>query len=709
MKNFLKCFLNKITLLLLVCLSSALFSYADNQDSKGTDFWLTFPGNYDNGATATLFISADNNTSGTVTIPGVGFTQAFTVTIGNVTSVELPASVFLINSSTILDNGIHVTARNEVTVYGLNREQYTTDAYLGLPTDILGTEYINLGYTSNGLATQVGMVATQNGTTVSITPTVATDGHAAGTSFDVTLNQGQTYFLRNTDYLGDLSGTIIKSTKPIAVFGGHQCANVPLNQYACDYLVEELPPTSEWGKNFVTVPLKTRLNGDTFRFLASEDNTDVSVNGSAVATLNRGQFFETIINGSSQIISTKPILVAQYSNGSGYDGVTSDPFMMLIPPYEQFLNNYTITTPASGFAGNYVNVVAPSAAVGHITLDGSIIPAGQFSAIGSSGFSGAQVDISLGVHTFNGTMPFGIFVYGYADYDSYGYPGGQSLSQVAVVNNLSLTPESGSGNVNTNQCFTALLTDQNSAPVSDVRVDFVVKGANSGTSGFANTNANGKAVFCYDGPIAGLDTIIAMVGTLSDTSYFTRTSNGNNAPYFNYVVTPADGTEFNIHVGDAVTFKVEAKDNDEGDEVTLSATGLPSGAVSTPPLPATGNPVSSEFSWTPGSGDIGTYTIRYKATDTSGSSVTTNVLISVSSLSQCDSSLTAHAAAVPRYTVKGQAYHTIYKGYGLQHLALMAVHHGGTAPYTYQWSDGSTSYLHIVSPDVHYKLHPNYY
>ena len=158
--------------------------------------------------------------------------------------------------------------------------------------------------------------------------------------------------------------------------------------------------------------------------------------------------------------------------------------------------------------------------------------------------------------------------------------------------------------------------------------------------------------------------------------------------------------EIDVHTGDVVNFTIEAKDNDAGDDVTLSAVNLPSGASTTPMLPASGNPVSSVFNWTTGAGDVGTYTVQYKATDSSGNFVTTNVIISVSSLCDCNSSFTAHAAAVPKYTVAGQAYHTIYKGYGLQSLALMAVHHGGTPPYNYQWSDGSTAYLHVVSPDV---------
>jgi pyrimidine deaminase RibD-like protein len=527
-------FIKKIKL--IACLSFIMLGSVNFQqvtaqapDSKGKDFWLMFPANL-TPPTLTLFITGDVNTSGTVVIPGLAFSTPFSVTAGTITSVIIPTAAQVTSSNLVESKGIHVTSTEEVTVYGLNRVQATTDAFLGLPTDILGTAYLNLGYKNSNIvnATQFGIVASQDNTTVTITPTVTTDGRIAGIAYNIVLNQGQTYLLRNTGSApNDLSGTSITSDKPIAVFGGHQCANIPPGAFACDFIVEQLTPTNTWGKNFVTVPLKTRLNGDTFRFIASENSTDVSVNGVLVATLNAGQLHEMIINGSSQISSTKPIMVAQYSNGTTFDGVTSDPFMMLIPPYEQFLAGYTITTPASGFALNFVNVVAPTAAVGAILLDGIAIPAGSFSPIGASGFSGAQVDITLGAHTFSGILPFGVFVYGFANADSYGYPGGMSLAPIASVTTVELTPETGTSPINTEQCWEALVKDQNGNPLEGVRVDFTITGFNPGSTGFAFTDANGIAKFCYTGTNAGDDLITASVGTITDASTFTWTDGCN--------------------------------------------------------------------------------------------------------------------------------------------------------------------------------------
>ncbi|MFN9912664.1 MAG: hypothetical protein ACK53L_08770, partial [Pirellulaceae bacterium] len=77
--------------------------------------------------------------------------------------------------SRIRNNGIRVTSNRDYAVNGLNWKPFTTDAYLGLPKDVLGTDYIILGWkNSNGLydlMTQFAFVATENNTVVSITPT----------------------------------------------------------------------------------------------------------------------------------------------------------------------------------------------------------------------------------------------------------------------------------------------------------------------------------------------------------------------------------------------------------------------------------------------------------------------------------------------------------------------------------------------------------
>jgi RHS repeat-associated protein len=574
--------------------------------SKGTDFWLMFNENLGT-PTLSLFITGEFATTGTVSIPGLNFQQNFTVTPGQVATVNIPSTAAVNTNDGIQNKGIHVVAQKEVAVYGLNRVQFTTDAFLGLPTTILGTEYITLGYRNSNIiqGTQFGVVATANATTVTITTPVTTGTHQANVPYTITLNQGQAYQLRNTGASpNDLSGTLISASKPVAVFGSHQCANIPGGVTACDHIVEQIPPPDTWGRNFVTMPLATRRNGDTFRFLASQDNTTIAVNGAVVATLNKGRNHERIINGPATIISDKPILVAQYSNGSSFDGVTSDPFMMLIPPFEQFGGNYTLTTPASGFEINFINVVAPTSAVGQIKLDGVNIPASSFTTIGVSGFSGAQVPITKGTHNLNSTVaPFGAFVYGFASFDSYGYPGSMCLTTAVIGTRLNLTPKAKTNLIGTNDCVTATVTDLNDRPVGGARVEFAVTGVNP-TAGSAQTNADGQAQFCYVGANAGADLIVASV-TQNIQDSATKQWNPPNQP-------PV------VSAGPDQTVTMPAPLALAG---TVTDDGLPAGTLnvtwsvlSGPGAVTFADPSAASTSATFGA--PGTYTLRLTATDT---------------------------------------------------------------------------------------------
>jgi hypothetical protein len=502
---------------------------AEPLSNAGKEFWLGFPSNCGGceGATQTLYITGSTATTGTVVIPGESFSQAFSVTPGKVTAVTLPSETEMSGGATDAseEKAIHVTAAEPVVVYGLNDAAFSTDAYTGLPTDVIGTSYTVLAFGSGlGGNSVFTVVPSQNNTEVTITPSVAGGSGAsrpAGVPYTVTLSQGQEYQLVASNNPEDLTGTKITSTAPVSVFGGQECANIPTNEfYACDFVVEQNPPESTWGTSFLTEPLKTRKGGDDFQVVADQNETHVKLNGALVATLGAGQHYTQEVEGASEWSADKAIQLAQYSNSSTFDSTTGDPFMITIPPYQQFETQYTITTPVGSetvFA-NYVNLVVPKSAVGAVKIDGTAVPAGEFSPIGSSGFEGAQVDVEPGSHAITGNgQPFGVFSYGFSEYNGYGYPGGLSLAPVATVTHVKLAPATETATVNTSHCVTATVTDQNNEPSPGVRVDFVVTGANSvEESIFANSN--GEAKLCYTGTHAGKDTITGSVGLVSGSA-----------------------------------------------------------------------------------------------------------------------------------------------------------------------------------------------
>ncbi len=476
-----------------LCISSLAptGALAESVDSKGTDFWLTFP---DNGggrlAQFSFFLSSPTETKVKIEIPGTAFQAEVSVEADVALKYVLPAEVEALENDIAENIGIHLSADSEFTVYGLSRLKESTDAYLALPSDVIGTEYVVLAWdkTPNPLfSSQYAVVVTTDNTVVTIT---ASELDPCGEDTEVTLNAGDVYQHLSCNG-GDVTGTTLSATAPISVFAGHECANIPNANYRyCDHIIEQIPSIGTWGKSFITAPLATRTKGDTFRVLAGAEGAVVNIAGTEI-TLNSGEYYETSLTFASTIESDRPILVAQYSKGTEFDGVTSDPFMMLVPPFEQFLDDYTFAAPTEGFRVNYVNVVVKESLISSLRLDGASIDAVDFSSIGETGFSYAQIAIAPGSHTLKGAVA-GVFVYGYDDYDSYGYAGGLSLSEVALVDSVDLLPNFDL--VEGEVCFKARVVDVLDRAISDIRVDFIVELI----EGSDRTNTNGIATFCVE-------------------------------------------------------------------------------------------------------------------------------------------------------------------------------------------------------------------
>ena len=243
---------------------------------------------------------------------------------------------------------------------------------------------------------------------------------------------------------------------------------------------------------------------------ASASGASVLTNGVPYTVLAAGQFSEFISTGAVHVTADNPILVAQYATGGQFDGTSnSDPAMMLVVSYEQWVDDYSVATIASGFT-NYINVVVTNSATASISTNGVLIPPGEFTAIGTSGFSYARLTNVVGSYRLTGPVPFGVNVYGFGAYVGYGHPGGMNLGPVVAVSSLTLG-NSATLTVNT---VTATLNGN----LAGVRVDFKISGLNN-LVGFAFTDGTGVATFIYTntGTPPGADTIEASVGNITDT------------------------------------------------------------------------------------------------------------------------------------------------------------------------------------------------
>ena len=240
----------------------------------------------------------------------------------------------------------------------------------------------------------------------------------------------------------DLTGSVITSDKPIAVYAGADCRFVPFGEFACDHLEQQLPPFATWGNAYAAVRTQTPPGGNTsvgdvWRIVAAVDGTTLTFDPPSVqsnVTLGAGQWIELQTTSDFLVQSQDldhPILVAQYMVGQDATGSTmGDPTMILAIPTAQYMNQYTFTTPTT-IAQDYVNIVRPMGAT--IVLDGTPV-GGPWFQIGTSTFEAARISIGDGTHSITGDKPFGITVYGYDEYVSYGYPGGLDLQSIVIIN-----------------------------------------------------------------------------------------------------------------------------------------------------------------------------------------------------------------------------------------------------------------------------------
>ena len=346
--------------------------------------------------------------------------------------------------------GVHVVADTPIVVYGSDSRYQTTDTYIAYPVDLLGKSYRAVCYRwlVNDLLAQVAVVATEDGTTVRLAPSAAVVrpvptslvGPVSGReSIEVKLNRGEVYQIiakydRNT--LSDLTGTLITSDKPVAVFSGHNCAYVPDQSVkACNLLVEQMPPISTWGREHYVGTLSTR-SSSVVRVVASEDSTYVVQNGKVVALLAAGGYYE---NREQRvplaITSDHPVLVTQFSKGFDNGDDVGDPMMMVIAPVSQYNSSYRFATPVRGSWRNFVSVVVPVASLGQLRLDGASVADSLFKPIGIGPWASGTIEVKEGAHTIACSAPFGLSCYGFGleakQYDAYGNPGGYMVERPA--------------------------------------------------------------------------------------------------------------------------------------------------------------------------------------------------------------------------------------------------------------------------------------
>ncbi|MBQ6101690.1 MAG: PKD domain-containing protein [Bacteroidales bacterium] len=464
--------------LTVIGIMMVIVGFAQGGSTQGKDFWLSFMHNgyYDRdnklGGTMQVILSSKRATSGTISNPRNNYTQNFslqpntpqTITIGNNYCYHDSN-----NYETPSDKGIHIVANDTISVYCANIAIYSFDASFVLPTESLGSDYIvqcaqqssmdNLPdqYKINNQTSAFLIVATEDNTTVNITPTVPllSGNHPAGQTFTIQLNAGQTYHVRShhTGSNRDLSGTRVTANdcKKIAVFNGNTLTRLPNSLDGIsgfEFVFEQALPLRSWGKHFVVTQSMTR-NRDIVKIVSAKNNNEIYKNGTRITTLNANasyEFFLTNTENSCYLEASEPCAVYLYNTSAGDDGNSSngDPSMVWISPIEQKIDEVTFATFSgegeASISNHYVNIIVDKGDTGNVYLDGSPIDANSFETVsGNDNYKFTRRQISHGSHRLVCNNGFNAHIYGFGTSRGYAYLAGSKavdLSTQLTIDNL---------------------------------------------------------------------------------------------------------------------------------------------------------------------------------------------------------------------------------------------------------------------------------
>jgi gliding motility-associated-like protein len=400
--------------------------------TRGKRFWTGFMQNGFGAQQLRVHIVGTTATSGTVSMPLTGWSTNFTVAANGVAVISVPTGAENWGSENVYNKGVLVESADSVNVFISSFQNFTHDLAQVLPENSLGNSYRVDGYHglpnfNNLHKSELLIVSTVDGTEVSITPSVPTlGGRPAGVPFTVELNAGQTYQVQAAQDVLDLTGTLVEATansgscRPFVVMGGSMCATAPGACSACDVIFEQMVPRSAWGTRYFTVPI-TGASSSTYRIMADENNTSVTIGGGAPINLNAGQRHE--VNGSSTpvcIQANKPVSVVQIMEGYSCAG-NGDPSLLLLSPDDRLSTKALFHTPTSPQINQHsISLVVPNASIGQLTLNGNPVTPGLFQAYpGCSDRSYASLNVPAGVNRVQAANGFQLHIFGMGFGESY--------------------------------------------------------------------------------------------------------------------------------------------------------------------------------------------------------------------------------------------------------------------------------------------------
>lgn len=406
-------------IMLKKCLYIALFLMLSLTSKAQIDkqFWFAVPEvteNHGDRPAVFRFSSFDKPADIKISFPANGNLGEITTRVPANSSKTIDVTIYLDlleikEADKVTNQGVLIESTELITAYYEVNSSNNPDIFSLKGSNGLGLEFYTPFQNSWENQVNIGayasfdIVATEDSTLVTITPTVAIVGHAKDVPYTITLNKGETYSGRALDQrtVSHPIGTKIESNKPVAVTikddsilnGGKDVnlkdgllVNGAVAFPAWDLIGDQIIPTNIIGMEYA-------LTFGIGFVMAVEDSTKVTWSGSNdSALLDAGDIFpvfDGIGNDLPAIITaTKPVYVLQVG-GIGYElgGAILPPLkctgskkIAITQSEDQAL--FLMITVAKGGEGDFI-----------VDENTSVIKSSDFVEVGNN-WMAAEIDVS---------------------------------------------------------------------------------------------------------------------------------------------------------------------------------------------------------------------------------------------------------------------------------------------------------------------------
>lgn len=363
---------------------------SDSICQTDTEFWFVAPevwDGHDDDPIVLRFAAFDAVANVTVSQPAnANFpTQNVNIAVNGIATLNLTPWLDIIENkpvNTVLNYGLHITSDSPITAYYELNSDENPDIFTLKGSSALGTSFmtpfqslLNNNYTQSTAA--IDVVATEPNTEITIVPSVAFNGHPANVPFTITLDVGETYACRAASTAANQhpGGTTIDSSAPIAVtVSDDSVVGSPFVGTCFDLIGDQLIPISIAGDEYIAVK-GAQLNGaDRVYVLATEDNTEIAVNGTVMGTWNAGETYTHLLGaGVAYYTTSAPVLVLHMT------GVGCEVGAAILPPL-RCTGSKDVAFMRSTNASFSVNLLVQSGSEDSFTYNGAegIITADDF-------------------------------------------------------------------------------------------------------------------------------------------------------------------------------------------------------------------------------------------------------------------------------------------------------------------------------------------